>query len=135
MTRATIGSCRRPKRQTGSVSIAEGAIAASSHLDEPIRAERLAQHAQSLAAADRITEKPTKGRNLRRVMAGTVVAGRRGCSTAPTKTVVPVLPRGRGAPRRGMRLDKWAEIPGESGYRDGQGGPPLTVGHREPAFT
>ena len=40
-------------------------------------------------------------------MAGTVAAGRRRCSTAPTETVVPVLPRGRGAPRRGMRFDKW----------------------------
>jgi hypothetical protein len=29
------------------------------------------------------------------------------CSTAPSETVVPVLPRGRGAPRRGMRLDQW----------------------------
>jgi cyclic beta-1,2-glucan synthetase len=53
------------------VSITEGAIAASSHLEEPIRAElfgaeRLEQHAESLAAADRITEKPTKGPDLRR---------------------------------------------------------------------
>jgi hypothetical protein len=34
------------------VNITEGAIAASSHLEEPIRAERLEQHAESLAAAD-----------------------------------------------------------------------------------
>jgi cyclic beta-1,2-glucan synthetase len=52
-------------------SIAEGTIAAPSQVEEPIRAElfgaeRLEQHAESLAAADRITEKPTEGRNLRR---------------------------------------------------------------------
>ncbi|MDH3213975.1 MAG: protein ndvB, partial [Myxococcales bacterium] len=51
------------------VSITEGAITASSHVEEPIRAElfgaeRLEQHAESLAAADRITEKPSRGRDL-----------------------------------------------------------------------
>jgi cyclic beta-1,2-glucan synthetase len=33
-------------------------------VEEPIRAERLAQHAESLAAADRITEKPIRERDL-----------------------------------------------------------------------
>jgi cyclic beta-1,2-glucan synthetase len=51
------------------VSITEGAIAALSHVEEPIRAElfgpaRLEQHAKSLAAADRVTEKPTRGQDL-----------------------------------------------------------------------
>jgi cyclic beta-1,2-glucan synthetase len=51
------------------VSITEGAITASPHVEEPIRAElfgieRLEQHGESLAAAERITEKPAKGRNL-----------------------------------------------------------------------
>ena len=51
------------------VNLTEGAIAASSHVEEPIRAElfgpeRLEQHAESLAAADRVTEKPTRGRDL-----------------------------------------------------------------------
>ena len=31
----------------------------------------------------------------------------RGETAAPTEIVVPVQPRRRGAPRRGMRLDKW----------------------------
>jgi cyclic beta-1,2-glucan synthetase len=51
------------------VSITEEAIAASSHVEEPIRAElfgaeRLEQHAESLAAADRVTDKPIRGRDL-----------------------------------------------------------------------
>lgn len=51
------------------VNITEGAIAASSLVEEPIRAEffgpeRLEQHAESLAAADRVREKPTRGRDL-----------------------------------------------------------------------
>ena len=51
------------------MSAADTAIAASSQVEEPIRAElfgieRLEQHAESLAAATRTTEKPTKGRNL-----------------------------------------------------------------------
>ncbi len=45
------------------------AVAAPSQVEEPIRAElfsieRLEQHAESLAAAERITERPTKGRDL-----------------------------------------------------------------------
>ena len=44
-------------------------IVDSSHIEEPIRAElfgaeRLEQHAESLATADRITKKPTGGRDL-----------------------------------------------------------------------
>ena len=51
------------------MSITEGAIAASSQVEEPIRAElfgveRLEEHAESLAAADRITEKPSRKRVL-----------------------------------------------------------------------
>ena len=47
----------------------DSAIAASFDVEEPIRAEvfgaeRLEQHAASLAAAVRITEKPTRGRDL-----------------------------------------------------------------------
>ena len=49
-----------------SSNIAEAAIAASSHVDQPIRAEifgseRLQQHAESLAAADRVTETADAG--------------------------------------------------------------------------
>ena len=51
------------------VKRAGAAAAAPSHVEEPIRAElfgaeRLAQHAETLAAADRITEKPIRGRDL-----------------------------------------------------------------------
>ncbi|MSQ92184.1 MAG: hypothetical protein EXR87_04515 [Gammaproteobacteria bacterium] len=51
------------------VNIADGAVAADSHVDEPIRVElfgveRLEQHAESIAAADRVTEKPSRGRDL-----------------------------------------------------------------------
>jgi cyclic beta-1,2-glucan glucanotransferase len=51
------------------VRVKESAIAAAYYVEEPIRAElfgveRLEQHAESLAAADRITEKPTRGRDL-----------------------------------------------------------------------
>jgi cyclic beta-1,2-glucan synthetase len=51
------------------VSPAGAAIAAPDQVEEPIRAElfgaeRLEQHAESLAAATRTTEKPSKGRNL-----------------------------------------------------------------------
>ena len=47
----------------------DSAIGASSDVEEPIRAEvfggeRLEEHAASLAAAVRITEKPTRGRHL-----------------------------------------------------------------------
>ena len=45
------------------------AVTAAPHVDQPIRAEifgveRLEQHAESLAAAQRTTEKPSKGLNL-----------------------------------------------------------------------
>jgi hypothetical protein len=45
------------------------AVIATDQVDEPIRAElfgteRLEQHAESLAAAQRTTEKPAKGKNL-----------------------------------------------------------------------
>jgi cyclic beta-1,2-glucan synthetase len=51
------------------VSTSARAIAAASHVEEPIRAElfgaeRLEQHAESLAAADHLTEKPIRGRDL-----------------------------------------------------------------------
>jgi cyclic beta-1,2-glucan synthetase len=51
------------------VSITERVIAAPSHVEDPIRAElfsieRLEQHGESLAAAERTTEKPAKARNL-----------------------------------------------------------------------
>jgi cyclic beta-1,2-glucan synthetase len=51
------------------VSLTEGAIATACHVEEPIRAElfgieRLEQHAESLAAAERTIERPTKGRDL-----------------------------------------------------------------------
>jgi cyclic beta-1,2-glucan synthetase len=51
------------------VSPAEAVIAGASRVDPPIRAEifgieRLEGHAESLAAAQRSTEKPSKGRNL-----------------------------------------------------------------------
>jgi len=51
------------------VSITGNALTASAQVDEPIRAEifgpeRLEQHAESLAAADRVTEKPSRGRDL-----------------------------------------------------------------------
>ena len=47
----------------------DAVMAAPPQVDEPIRAEifgmeRLEQHAESLAAAQRTTEKPSKGRNL-----------------------------------------------------------------------
>ncbi len=48
---------------------ADGVVAALSPVEEPIRAElfgieRLEQHAESLAAAERAAERPTKGRDL-----------------------------------------------------------------------
>ncbi|UCC49845.1 MAG: glycosyl transferase, partial [Gemmatimonadota bacterium] len=51
------------------MSATDAVIAAPSQVDEPIRAElfgieRLEQHAESLAAAQRTTERPTKGRKL-----------------------------------------------------------------------
>jgi len=51
------------------VSIRDDAIAAASFVDQPIRAElfgveRLEQHAESLAAADRVMEKPSRKRVL-----------------------------------------------------------------------
>jgi len=51
------------------VSITDGVVVAAAPGEEPIRAElfgieRLEQHARSLAAADRVTEKPSRGRNL-----------------------------------------------------------------------
>ena len=51
------------------MSAADAAIVVPSQVEEPIRAElfgaeRLEQHAESLAAADRITEKPIRGRDL-----------------------------------------------------------------------
>ena len=51
------------------MSAADTAIVVPSQVEEPIRAElfgieRLEQHAESLAAADRITEKPIRGRDL-----------------------------------------------------------------------
>jgi cyclic beta-1,2-glucan synthetase len=51
------------------VNTTHAVIAAPSEVEEPIRAEifgieRMEQHAESLAAAEHITEKPTRGRNL-----------------------------------------------------------------------
>ena len=51
------------------MSATDAVIAAPSQVDEPIRAElfgieRLEQHAESLAAAQRTTERPTRGRKL-----------------------------------------------------------------------
>jgi cyclic beta-1,2-glucan synthetase len=51
------------------VNATDAVIAASSDVEEPIRAEvfsieRLEQHAESLAVAQRIIEGPSKGRNL-----------------------------------------------------------------------
>ena len=49
------------------MSATGGVVGAPSPVEEPIRAElfgieRLEQHAESLAAAERTTERPTKGR-------------------------------------------------------------------------
>jgi cyclic beta-1,2-glucan synthetase len=51
------------------VNTLDAVIATSSRVEQPIRAElfgieRLEQHGESLAAAERTTEKPTRGRNL-----------------------------------------------------------------------
>jgi cyclic beta-1,2-glucan synthetase len=51
------------------VSGTDGVVAAPSPVEEPIRAEvfgieRLERHAESLAAAEQVTERPTKGRDL-----------------------------------------------------------------------
>ena len=51
------------------MTAADAVIAAPPHVDQPIRAEvfgieRLQQHARSLAAAQRATDRPSKGRNL-----------------------------------------------------------------------
>lgn len=68
MTSVATCPSRGPKVENA-VNLPVGAIADSSHVEEPIRAElfgpeRLEQHAESLAASDRVTEKPTRGREL-----------------------------------------------------------------------
>ena len=51
------------------MSATDGVVAAPSPVEEPIRAElfgieRFEQHAESLATAERATERPTRGRDL-----------------------------------------------------------------------
>ena len=59
----------QPRGDTPNMLSTKRAVAASSHVGEPIRAdlfgpERLEQHAASLAAADYVAEKYLRGRDL-----------------------------------------------------------------------
>src|SRR4029450_10667630 len=63
--RRPLAACRTPAEMRSE----DGVVVAPSHSEEPIRAElfgieRLEQHAESLAAAEQATARPTKGRDL-----------------------------------------------------------------------